>query len=104
MFKGNDFKNEIFYDDFKMFSSMNLTADDDIAFINILKLNLDNQYNNKKFSSRNSLNITPSEYREFLQTFKFLENYIKTYLNNVMFKEGIKFPYNPNEIYTSVSF
>jgi hypothetical protein len=42
LFKGDDFKNEIFYDDFKMFSTMNLTADDDIAFIDILKLNIDN--------------------------------------------------------------
>ena len=42
LFRGDDFKNEIFYDDFKMFSTMNVTADDDIAYIDILKLNIDN--------------------------------------------------------------
>lgn len=31
-------------------------------------------------------------------------NYLRKYLNNVYFKKGIKFPYNPEEIYTTIDF
>ena len=29
---------------------------------------------------------------------------MKSYANNVIFKQGIKLPYNPDEFYTSVGF
>lgn len=67
LFKGDDFKDEIFYDDFKMFSAINITAEDDVAYINLLKLNIDNQNKiNRKLPIRNTLNILASEYSEFL--------------------------------------
>ena len=53
---------------------------------------------------RNKLNITTNEYKEFISTFGFFMSYMRTYLNNVYFKNGIKFPYNPEEIYTSIVF
>lgn len=51
---------------------------------------------------RNTLNITKYEYKEFVGSFSFFVNFLKSYLNENYFKNGIKFPYNPDEIYTSV--
>ena len=51
-----------------------------------------------------SFDITDSEYREFLDSFGYYMNYLKKYFNAVYLKEGLKFPYNPEEIYTSVGF
>ena len=31
-------------------------------------------------------------------------DYLRKYLNNVYLKKGLKFPYNPEEIYTTVKF
>ena len=50
-----------------MFSAINITAEDDVAYINLLKLNIDNQNKiNRKLPIRNTLNILASEYSEFL--------------------------------------
>ena len=51
---------------------------------------------------RNNLNINQLEYRELVRSFSFFVNFIKSYLNENYFKNGIKFPYNPDEIYTTV--
>ena len=53
---------------------------------------------------RNKLNVTVNEYKEFISTFGFFMSYMRTYLNNVYFKHGIIFPYNPDEIYTHIVF
>jgi hypothetical protein len=50
------------------------------------------------------LDVSTSEYREFVSSFGFYANFLKKYLNNVYFKNGIRFPYNPKEIYTTLAF
>jgi hypothetical protein len=50
-----------------MFSAINATAEDDVAYINLLKLSIDNQNKiNKKFPIRSNLDISSTEYSEFL--------------------------------------
>jgi hypothetical protein len=97
---------ELMYDELKMITSMNVRAEDDIVFIDILKnkLDIDNKYGQKEAPMRNGMNLTPNEYREFVSTFGFFQNYLKKWFNNVYFKNGIMFPYNPKEIYTTVAF
>ena len=89
-----------------MITSLSVKADDDIVYINILKNKLDvnSKYLQITLPMRNKLNITTNEYKEFISTFGFFMSYMRTYLNNVYFKHGIKFPYNPDEIYTAVIF
>jgi len=53
---------------------------------------------------RNSMNVSVPEYREFISQFGFFMNYMKNYLNDDYFKNGIRFPYNPKEIYTTLGF
>merc|ERR1719163_855948 len=85
---------------------MNVRAEDDIVFIDILKnkLDIDNKYGQKEAPMRNGMNLTPNEYREFISSFGFFQNYLKKWFNNVYFKNGLSFPYNPRELYTSLDF
>jgi hypothetical protein len=89
-----------------MITSLSVKADDDIVYINILKNKLDisNKFMQKTLPMRNKLNITTSEYKEFVSSFGFFASYMRTYMNNVYFKNGIRFPYNPDEVYSSIIF
>jgi hypothetical protein len=53
---------------------------------------------------RNGMNLTPNEYREFLSTFGFTNNYMKKWMNDVVFRPGVRFPYNMQEVYTTIKF
>jgi len=106
IFKGEGTNDEIFYDELKMITSLNVKTDDDIVYINILKNKLDvnTKFLQRTLPMRNKLNITVNEYKEFISNFGFFASYMRTYLNNVYFKHGIIFPYNPDEIYTHIVF
>lgn len=97
---------ELLYDEVKMITSMNMKAEDDILFITLLnhKLNVNNKFGQKNIPMRNGMNLTPNEYREFLSTFGFTNNYMKKWMNDVVFRNGVRFPYNMKEIYTTIKF
>jgi hypothetical protein len=88
---------EIIYDELKMVTSAKVHADDDQVYINILKnkLFIDNQYGQSSEPMRNGMKLTANEYREFISSFGFFHNYMKKWFNNVYFKDGLSFPYNP---------
>jgi len=50
------------------------------------------------------MELTANEYREFISSFGFFQNYLKKWFNNVYFKNGLNFPYNPSELYTTLEF
>lgn len=89
-----------------MTTAMNMKAENDILFMDILshKLNISNKFGQKVSPMRNNMKLTANEYREFLSTFGFSNNYLKKWMNDVVFRNGVKFPYNMKEIYTSVQF
>jgi len=89
-----------------MVTSMKVRADNDLVFIDLLKhkLYIDNEYGQATEPKRNGLNLTSNEYREFISSFGFFQNYLKKWFNEVYFKHGVNFPYNPQELYTSLSF
>jgi hypothetical protein len=90
---------EQMYDEHKMISSMDMTATDDIVFIKLLnhKLDIDSKFGQRSQPIMNNMELTENEYREYLSTFGFTMNYIKKYLNDVYFRDGIFFPYNVSE-------
>ena len=94
------------YDEHKMISSMDMTATDDIVFIKLLnhKLDIDSKFGQRSQPIMNNMELTENEYREYLSTFGFTMNYIKKYLNDVYFRDGIFFPYNVSEFQTKVNF
>lgn len=89
-----------------MITSMNMRAEDDIMYMNILsnKLEKSNKFGQRTKPIRNSMSMTANEYREFLSTFGFTNNYLKKWLNDVVLRNGVKFPYNVYEFDTHLSF
>lgn len=97
---------ELLYDEINMIMSMNMEAEDDILFINLLnlKLDIDSRFGQRSAPIRDGMELTENEYREFLSTYGFALNYMKKWLNDVHFREGIHFPFNPEEFYTTLNF
>jgi hypothetical protein len=44
---------------------------------------------------RNSMNMNSNDYREFVSTFGFTMNWMKKWLNEVVWANGMYFPYSP---------
>lgn len=89
-----------------MVTSINMEADDDILMMNILNLKLDITHKNglKSMPSKNSMNMTKEDYKEFISTFGFWLNALKKWLNEEMLREGVFFPYGVDEFYTRLNF
>lgn len=95
-----------FYDEIKMRTTANLKAVDDVVYATLLlnQVDVDGTVAKKTQPIRSDLKLSEAEYREFITTFGLYMNYLRKYLNSVYFQKGIKFPYNPQEIYTTVDF
>lgn len=89
-----------------MVTSAKVKSEDDRVFVTLLKnkLFIDNQFGQSTEPKRNGLKLTSNEYREFISSFGFFQNYLKKWFNNVYFKNGLDFPYNPDELYTTLEF
>ena len=96
----------LIYDELKIISSMDMTVDNDIMYIKLLnhKLDIDSKFGQRSAPVMNNMELTENEYREFLSTFGFTMNYLKKWLNDVYFRDGLFFPYNVSEFKTKVSF
>lgn len=99
-------KKEVLYDEIPMIASLDMTMADDVAFMHILNLKHDTEskYGVKKMPVRNSMDMGEADYREFLSSYGFFLQDFKKWLNNDYLSWGIRFPYNPKEFYTTVSF
>jgi len=89
---------ELLYDEIPMISSFDISAQNDVVFPKILNNKIDHTKKRGKLPSRNSMKMTESEYREFISTFGFSQNFMKNWMNNVAFKNGIRFPYKADEL------
>ena len=83
---------------------MNMEILNDIAFIKILKNNLDLKRFTQKEPIKNSLKLTANEYREFLSTFGFTMNFMKKWMNDVTLREGVWLPFSMKEIQMGLKF
>lgn len=96
----------VLYDEFKMRTTANVQAADDVVYIslNSLELDAESSRGSKVQPIRDNLNLDEIEYTEFVDNMGLYMNYLRKYLNAVYFKKGLNFPYNPEEIYTTVKF
>jgi hypothetical protein len=53
---------------------------------------------------RNNLNISSNEYKDFISTLGLFLDWMRTFMNEVYFKYGLIFPFNPDEIMTTLTF
>jgi hypothetical protein len=97
---------ELLYDEIRMVTSADIEAQNDIVMINLLNNKIDtaSHFGNKKLPIRNSMDMTENDYREFLSTLGFTLNYLKKWLNDVVLRNGIIFPFNTHEFDTSLKF
>ena len=95
-----------YYDEMRIITTLKARADDDVVYMTILehKLDVDSHLDNQNAPMQTTLDINTAEYREFLSSFGFYMNFLRKYINNVVLKDGIQFPYNPKEIYTTIDF
>ncbi len=94
-------------DEIPMITSMNMKMEDDIVYFDVLKhmIVTDSKYGGiKNAPTMNGMNLTTVEYREFVSSVSFLQNFLKKWMNAVYLKNGLVMPYNPKELYTSVAF
>uniref|UniRef100_A0A7S3CT16 Uncharacterized protein n=1 Tax=Strombidium rassoulzadegani TaxID=1082188 RepID=A0A7S3CT16_9SPIT len=97
---------ELLYDEFRMITSMDMEAENESLFIKLLvnKIDTDAKYAAKEMPLRNSIDMSVSEYREFLASFSYSMNYLKGYLNEQVLEAGITFPFRFNEFDSKLEF
>jgi len=97
---------EVLYDEIPMIASVDMTMADDVAYMHVLNLKHDTEskYGVKRMPVRNNMDMGEGDYREFLSSYGFFLSDFKKWLNNDYLSWGIKFPYNPKEFYTTVTF
>uniref|UniRef100_A0A7S3CRX8 Uncharacterized protein n=1 Tax=Strombidium rassoulzadegani TaxID=1082188 RepID=A0A7S3CRX8_9SPIT len=97
---------ELIYDEIRVLLTLNLETSNDILFpyIEELKLDINQKYGQRSQPIRNDMKLSENEYKEFISTLGFTLNYVKKWLNDVHFRDGVKFPYGMNEFDSTVSF
>ena len=73
VFEGSDWTKEIFYDEIRVVTALKLETDNDVVYITIVKnkINFDPRYGQKTQPMRNSINITPNEYKDYISNLGF---------------------------------
>lgn len=95
---------ELLYDEIPMITSLNVQSSNDIVYIKVLNNKIDNKNHRSKKPMRGEMILSPVEYREFISTFGFTMNYMKKWLNQVVFRQGLKFPFRMEELETQLKF
>lgn len=100
------FEGVVFRDEFRMYSTMNAQVDRDRVYLYMFEneLDLDPEYGQFTAPREDMLGTTESEYREFISDFGFFLNYIRKYLNNVHFQDGLQLPWTADEIEFDLQF
>ena len=97
---------EVFYDEIKAITSLDMKTENELFHINLLnhKLDIDPKLGPKSRPVREKMEVTANEYREFLATLGFTMEYMKKWLNENFFRGGVYAPYNVEEFKTNVLF
>jgi hypothetical protein len=77
-----------------MTTSADVRSENEILHIKVIENKLNLAGGSKNAPKRNGINMTPNEYREFLEDLSFTANEWKKWLNDVVFRgDDIKFPF-----------
>ena len=105
--KTDDFaQKEILFDELRMITEVDLTADNDVLFPTIknLKLDLGGKYGQKSEPARTTLDMSKGDYEEFIHSVEKSLFSVKNWLNDPIMMNGIIFPWTIEEFKTSVMF
>ena len=97
---------ELLYDKIQMVSSANIETNNDKIKVDILNMKPDptGSHMNRQAPIRNSMDMSHNDYREFISTFGFTMNWMKKWLNEVEWATGLNFPFNSQEINSTIEF
>lgn len=95
---------ELLYDEISMITSADVESKNDIVYIKMLNNKIDARAHRKSMPVRNDMNMTQNEYREFLSTWGFTMSFMKKWMNEVVFRDGIRFPFKMEELDTELEF
>lgn len=97
---------ELMFDEFKMITTMDMQAEDDVMQVKVLnhKLDVDTKFGSRDKPIRNGMDLTTTEYKEFLSTFSYSMNYFKNWLNTKHLPDGIRFPWTLDEFNSNLRF
>lgn len=97
---------ELLYDEVHFTTAANINTENDIVHIAVQsnKINIENKFGGRQLPIRNGMDLSKNEYREFISTLGFSARYWKDWINQSVFKGGVRFPYKPNEFLTDLKF
>ena len=95
-----------FKDDIPIQQGFTMELEDNMLYANIglLSMNIHERYGQKSEPKVNNLNMTENDYAGFLTDFSLTLNTIKKHYNDVILRNGVPFPYDVPEFYTSLKF
>jgi hypothetical protein len=95
-----------FQDDIPLQQGFSMELEDNLLYANIdfLLMNIHERYGQKAEPKYNSIDMSENEYAEFLTDFSLTLNSIKKHYNDVILRNGVPFPYDVPEFYTSLKF
>ena len=104
--KTGEVLHEIMYDEVQMITALDMDTENDIMYIDLLthKLDLSSKYGQKSKPERNHMQLTENEYREFLSTLSLTLDWMKVWLNENYFNQGVFFPWNISEFKTKIFY
>jgi hypothetical protein len=97
---------ELLYDEIRMVTAFNMETHNDVVNITITdnKIKMDAQFGGRQAPVRNNIKMLNNEYREFLTQYGYSAFQMMHWMNNDIFKGGVKFPYRPDEFITNIAF
>lgn len=73
---------ELIYDEIPMITSYDISSQNDIVYIKLLNNKINSGLvRRKQLPLRNTMDMSPQEYKEFISTFGFTMNFMKKWLN-----------------------
>jgi hypothetical protein len=100
-------KTELLYDCQHIVTAATVSADNDIFHLNLLehRVSMEGNIVNREAPHRNSMNMTSTDYQEFLEDFSFSVSEFKQWANDVVLRGNrVKFPYTFDQFQTFLRF
>lgn len=97
---------ELLYDEIPVIFGMDMDIEDDVLWghINLMGLDIDPKYGQISYPKSNGLDLTTNEYVRFLYGVSYMLEDMQNYLNEVDLRNGVPFPYDTDEFYSSILF
>lgn len=104
-FEGDELRH-VLYDENAVITTMNAYADQDFFYFALIECKMADDWEtlSKTSPTLATMDFTQSQYRSFQSSLGYSLNFMRKFLNDVFFRQGIEAPYYTYEIYTQLKF